>query len=295
MVEKDIRDAYESIKINGDMDKRIKEAILTEESSARNPLPKTKHQSGFWKRTAVIAAATVITLTGASQIPQVQTFADTIAETFTTIFRLDGEDVEVKSEYVVADEDASKQDEKFDNIKQIEKELGVKLLKSDQSFEEKNSWSYYPMVTNEGELFAATLTHGYYILGDLKGVQPNYFADPNTVNNIQYEAGQEFRSPIQYQMLLRIETDNPDEIDIESYRINDISWTKDEHAVKYHIENLDADAVMMTVKTDGPSAWEQNELADTTFMMFVYKGVEYHFCGQVSMDTMKEIAENLYE
>lgn len=292
MIEKDIRDAYDSVKTSSEMDKRIMAAVLE-----REPLDSSKlKRRAFWKRITAIAAAAVITVCGVSQIPMVQSFAESAAETFTAIFRLDGEDIRVKNEYVIKEKNISQESRKFDSLRQAERELDIKLLKYNDSFEEKNCWWYSTQVTEENEVFCVHLVNEYYILGDLKNVKTASLPDSDTWNRIKFSAGKEFRSPVNCSIMVRAEIDHPVETTVAGHEVNDFYQLENQSAMKYHIKNLDTDAVLYTVKTDCyTTGWTVNQPEEVVVMLFIYKGVEYTFDGQVSEDTMKDIAENLHE
>lgn len=303
MNEKQIRDAFSQIATDHEMDVRIKTAVLSENETKKSSQTERqahrrsarRSRSDFWKRTAAIAAAAVITLTGVSQIPQVQTFAGSIAEKFTTVFELDEEKVVVVSEFRQPGKKFKPDWKKFDTLAEAEEMMGIKLLKYDKGYEGDCSWGFYPCETEDGELYLVQLENDFYVLGDLKDVELRLHSEPDTNNSIQYTAGSKFRSPIACDIAIRVASDSALEKDFWGYETETKDWLKEYDAEKYYCKNLDTEVILYESETDGPSGWEQVESKKTAFMIIIYKGIEYNFCGQVSLDTMKQIADNLHE
>lgn len=303
MKERQIRDGFSQIKVSAEMDERMRERIKaqargaesSDEQVCRAERPRKRIRSElFWKKASVIAAVGIIGIAGISQIPQVQTFAETIAGKFVTIFDLGDEKIEVESDYVKISQEMSDEWNKYGSLTKAEETLGIKLLKYDKSSEENHSWSFYPDTTTEGEIYGVTVTNYSYILGDLKRVQTKKNADPAIGNTISYEAGEKFRSPISCQMIIRAEAESATEDLYPGYETNNIDWIAEFDAEKYYCENLNTEVILYEIETDGPAEWDLVEPAKTAVMQFIYEGVEYHFMGQVSLDTMKELAEHLH-
>lgn len=303
MNEKQIRDAFVQIATDHEMDARIKTAVLSENEAKKSSQTEMqmhmrsarRSRSDFWKRTAAIAAAAVIALAGVSQIPQVQTFAGSIAEKFTTVFELDEEKVVVVSEFRQPGKKFKPDYKKFDTLAEAEEMMGIKLLKYDKGYERKNGWTFFPSETSEGEIYEVLLTNHYYVLGDLKNIKFSTSSDPAVGNTVYFTAGKKFRSPISCQMTIRVAADSAKDAAYPGYEEKRIDWLKEQNAEKYYCENLGIDIILYEIETDGPAAWDRVKTAKTASMKFIYKGIEYDFMGQVSLDTMKQIADNLHE
>lgn len=288
MNENRIRDAFETMNTTKEMDRRILEAVHSGQETQKG---RTRRRSRRFYHRLALAAAIVLTLFTVFQIPQVATYAETIVKTFTNVFRVQGEEVEMEGKYIRISEDADKTWKKTDGLKEIEKNLNVRLLKYDESYEGENSWNYYAGMIegDDGPIREITLTNHYYILGDLKNIDTTVFNSASTVNSISYTSGKIFKTPVSCQIVIKTEAEAEVEEDVEV--VTDFDSTE---ATKYRCKNLEADVLLYSVETDGTAAWNQVRVREMTSMIVFYEGIEYHFLGEVSMDTMKEIAENLH-
>ncbi|MFR1725356.1 hypothetical protein [Emergencia timonensis] len=288
MNESRIKGAFETMHTTKEMDQRILAAVASgQETQKGRPRRRSRR---FYHRLA-LAAAIVLTLFTVFQIPQVATYAESVLKEFTKIFYVQGDEVEMEGKYIRISEDADKRWKKTDGLKEIEKNLNVRLLKYDESYEGENSWDYYAgMIEGDnGPIKEITLTNYYYILGDLKNVDTTVFDSASTVNSITYTSGKIFKTPVSCQIVIKTEAEAEEGEDVEV--IPDFDSAE---ATKYRCKNLGTDVLLYRVDTDGPAAWEQVRVREMTNMVIFYEGIEYHFLGEVSMDTMKEIAENLH-
>lgn len=299
MNENRIRDAFETMNTTKEMDRRILEAVHSgQETQKGRPRRRSRR---FYHRLA-LAAAIVLTLFTVFQIPQVATYAETIVKTFTNVFRVQGEEIKTEGKFLELDEDAGNEMEKFDTLRQVEKKINIKLLKYDQGYEKNLAWQYSPWTDySEGipddEIFGVTITNDYYILGDLKNVKINSHQEASTVNSIIYEKGKNFGTPIKCQIIIYTSAfyeARDGDGGMENGILDYDSIINQETATTYQCKNLDTEVILYEIVTDGPAAWEQVEGFPVTFMILSYDGITYEFCGQVSKDTMKEIAENLH-
>lgn len=288
MNENRIKGAFENLNTTAQMDKRILEAVHSgQETQKGRPQRRSRR---FYHRMA-LAAAIVVTLFTVFQIPQVATYAQTVLKSFTKIFYVQGEEVEMEGKYVKISEDTDKSWKKTGGLAEIEKNLNVRLLKYDKCYEDEYSWSYYAgMIEGDrGPIEEITLTNRYYILGDLKDVQTTVDGAAYIGNGISFTSGREFKTPVSCQIMIKTEAEARNGDNIE--RVEDFD---DKKLITYRCENLDTEVLLYRINTDGPANWNLVKPREMTSMIVFYDGIEYHFLGQVSMDTMKEIAENLH-
>lgn len=288
MNEDRIKGAFETMKTTQEMDQRILEAVRSGQETQKG---RPQRRSRRFYHHLALAVAIVLTVFTVFQIPQVATYAETVLKEFTKIFYVQGDEVEMEGKYIRISEDADKTWKKTDGLKEIEKNLNVRLLKYDEGYEGENSWDYYAgMIEGDnGPINEITLTNHYYILGDLKNVDMTVHSSADTVNSISYTSGEIFKTPVSCQIVIKTEAEAEVEEDVEV--VTDFDSAE---ATKYRCKNLDADVLLYSVDTDGPAAWEQVRVREMTSMIVFYEGIEYHFLGEISMDTMKEIAESLH-
>lgn len=299
MNESRIKGAFETMHTTKEMDQRILAAVASgQETQKGRPRRRSRR---FYHRLA-LAAAIVLTLFTVFQIPQVATYAETIVKTFTNVFRVQGEEVKAEGKFLELDEDASNEMEKFDTLRQVEEKIDIKLLKYDKGYEKNLAWQYSPWTDFfEGkpcdEIFGVHVTNDYYILGDLKNVKIISYKEPSTVNSIVYEKGKNFGTPIKCQITIytsEFYEARDGDGGMENGILDYDSIINQETATTYQCKNLDTEVILYEMVTDGPAAWEQVEGFPVTYMILSYNGITYEFCGQVTKDTMKEIAENLH-
>ena len=147
------------------------------------------------------------------------------------------------------------------------------------------------------------MINDYYMLGDLQDVKTTTFEEWEYCNSISYCSGEKYQSPIMMEILIR--SDENDGVDYEDHELEyagiSEEWTEGaaiHDIMKYKIENLDTEALIATVDTDGPSRWEAvdgKKITSCTNVLFVYKGVEYRYMGAVSQEVMEGFLEGLAE
>ncbi len=299
MNENRIKDAFETMNTTEEMDQRILAAVASgQETQMGRPRKRSRR---FYHRLA-LAAALMLTIFTVFQIPQVATYAETIVKTFTNVFRVQGEEIKTEGKFLELDEDAGNEMEKYDTLHQVEEKINIKLLKYDKGYEKNLAWQYSPWTDYSGgkpgdEIFGVHVTNDYYILGDLKNVKINSYKEPSTVNSIVYEKGKAFGTPIRCQIIIYTSEyyeARDGDAGMENGILDYDSIIDKETATTYQCKNLGTEVILYEIVTDGPAAWEQVEGFPVTYMILSYDGITYEFCGQVSKDTMKEIAENLH-
>lgn len=315
MNEESIREAFLQVHTDEAADRRVLRSILKDESQrggsegvrsdrdgqqARRSMRKGASVFSRRKKGMAAAAIAAVLLFGAIQIPQVATYADSVIEGFTAIFHFRGHEVKQEGGFLRTREDASRKWQKFDSLSEIEDEIGLKLLKYDGADEREDSWEYYTALEEtpggiREEVYEYVFTNGFYVMGDLQNVSVQSYASADTGNQISYEPGKVFRSPIYCQIIVltdRYGKLSADE-DLEDGAMDiELENTK---AELYYCENLGTEVLVYQAYTDGPIAWNQVESRKTTFMRFYYKGVYYEYCGQVAVETMLDMARQLHE
>ena len=158
--------------------------------------------------------------------------------------------------------------------------------------EEKNSWSFWPSQTNKGNFFGITLTNRFYITGDLQDVKTETVRSIETGNEIRYEKGEVYKTPINCQILIKTvceeEITSETDMDYAGYE----RFVSD-NAKQYYVESLDLNVLISREPSDGLTVWNDDNISEMTCMWFTYEGIEYQYCGDVSVETMLEIAEGL--
>lgn len=292
MNEERIREAFLQIHTEQDADRRIVEEILAGKDA--------RSKKKTWQRSIAAAAACMLLMLGAVQIPQVGTYADSAIEYFSAIFHADGQELAQDGGFLHVSEDASTKWQKFDKLSQIEEEVGLKLLKYDGADERKGSWDYYAATEEslqgiKDAAFEFNFTNRYYVTGDLQNVRLKEFTSADTVNTISYEPGKVFRSPISCQIIVL--TDKYKKLSGDRSLDDGIMEidTGGAEAKRYYCENLDTEVLIYETYTDGPAAWNQVESRKTACLKFYYKGIYYDYMGQIDTLTMLEFARALHE
>lgn len=210
--------------------------------------------------------------------------------------------IEMKGEYLAIRDGAFRKEKKYGTLGKISEELGIPLLVSKEAYEgEENLITYCPYNTKGGNMYGVMLTDDFYALGDIKHVETKVYDKTVDANEIQYEAGKLYESPISAQITIRTDQDKDDEYinhELEyagfSEDINDnenVSYVE-----VYNAEKLNAQVVICTVETDGIETWQKqsgNPIEKCTSALFVYQGVEYRYIGAVEPETMKQFIDTL--
>ena len=226
-----------------------------------------------------------------AQIPHVSSYADSVMQSFTNIFYSRSTEVKQEGNYYDL-EYAWKEDRKFDSLNEFEEKWNLSLLKSPLAMEEKNSWSFWPSQTSNGNFFGITLTNRFYITGDLQGVKTNTTVLPTEGNEIRYDKGEVYKTPVNCQILIKTlcEEEITPEMDMD---YNGYTRPVPDNAKEYYVKSLDTNVLITRELSDGLVAWNDDNISELTGMWFTYEGIEYHYTGDVSAETMLEIAEEL--
>lgn len=276
---------YAKMKTSPEMDERILQSLQK----------KKVGRKVTYMKVASVAAAFAL-LVGIYQIPSVNAAVNDFISSFTNKVKINNETVEMTGEYKQINKDACKEDRKFDTLSDVEKELGVKLLKSDQAYEDdKNLIQYNPHISKSGDLYGAMIMDDFYVIGDLENVKIKTFKEFSHVNSIKYDSGTKFKSPISTEITVRTLTGNEDnksgDHELEYYG-KDEDFGESESEV-YEIRNLGVKAVISIIESGAPENWNTGDSVNMTHAMFVYDGVEYKYYGVVSLDTMKTFLDGL--
>ncbi|MCR5704367.1 MAG: hypothetical protein K6G85_07060 [Eubacterium sp.] len=276
---------YEKMETSKEMDQRILDSVQNNE--------KTRKIS-FVKVASVAAVFALVV--GVYQIPAVNGAVNDFISGFTSKFTVNNETVEMAGDYKTISQKAAKQNQKFDTLADVEKELGISLLKSKDAYEdEKNLISYNPHLTGKGELYGVLLMDDFYAVGDLKNVDTEVFEEWDVNNGIQFESGAKYQTPIAAEITVR-GNKNTDQSDDGEVNYKGYKEKFDGVSQVYELKKIHTKAIITTIKNSGmPVEWEDQvgETGDMTEAVIVYEGVEYHYYGVVSQDTMKEFLESL--
>lgn len=205
-------------------------------------------------------------------------------------------------EYLKIRTDACRKDTKMNTLYDIEKELGVNLLSSPIAYEdEENLYTYNPHISDDEEMYGVMIMNDFYSVGDLKDVKSKTYANWSDANDIYYNSGDNYKSPIFAQITIRTDKNASAAYDNHELNYFGLDWNLDEsneysNIETYEIKNLGVKAVMYTAESDGIVSWENlsgDEVESITTTMFVYEGIEYVYAGDVSHDTMKAFLDTL--
>ena len=274
MREDRIKDAFGYIQTSEEMDEKVLSSVINRER---------KGKSKNWSKVAIAAAMAIAVLTVA-QIPQVSSYADSVMKTFTNIFYSGSTEVKQEGNYYDL-EYAWEKERKFDSLGEFEEVWKLPLLKSPLATEESNSWSFWPSQTSKGNFFGITLTNRFYITGDLQDVKTQG-------NEIWYEKGELYKTPVNCQILIKTlcKEEITPEMDMD---YNGYTRSVSDNAKEYYVKSLDTNVLITREPSDGLVVWNDDNIAEMTGMWFTYEGIEYHYTGDVSAETMLEIAEGL--
>lgn len=278
--------------------KNMYNKIETSQDTDRRILNSVKQGKNIKKRTYIKVAGMVAAfamIVGIYQIPSVNAAVNNFISGFTSKFMVNNETVEMTGEYKKISPKASKQDKKFDTLADAEKELGIKLLKSKDAYEgEKNLIWYNPHMNGEGELYGAILQDDFYCVGDLKNVDVETFEDASEGNAIMFESGEKYKTPIAAEITVRSDKGSEGGAGEVNYKGTQEKF--DGKSQMYELKNIDTKAIITTIENSGmPAEWEDQvgDAGDMTEALVVFDGVEYHYYGAVSQETMKEFLDGL--
>lgn len=301
---------YDKVSLPKEADERILQELMEEK----------RDHGRAWSRMGayavkIAAAAAVLAVTvGVLQLPAVASSTQNLVGRFTNLIGYETEQGDGKEagaatskavyndsgEYQHVREDAPKKQCRMDSMAEVSEALGIDLLQSADAHEQKDSIQYTPYVSKSGALNGVTLRSDFYALGDI--CEPKIKISKRG-NTISYREGKTYRSPIMMEHTIR--TDDAEGVDKDNHELDYagrsyILGKADQGAFlskeTYEIKNLGVTALLAMADTPGSYTWEKQDgdaincCADA---YFIYRGVEYHFTGAVSLDTMKEFLEGL--
>lgn len=281
---------------------RIRSQVEEELKKETEDIEKRK-KPRFIKRTAV-AAAVVLAVFGISRISFVANAMDKLIQYITYRFTVTNEDgtkttVEMQEDSIQLAENVPMENCYMDDMVQAGEQIGVKLLASSSMYQYEECIRYTPIISEEDVLFGVMLQDHFYTVGDLGNVKLYPKTTEESIDFMTYEAGAKYQTPISMQVTVWTNQDSSaeyeeDELGYASKTVNVDMKDVSSEAEVYTIPQLNVDAVVYTVYTDGPIAWgiEEGSIRCTS-TFFVYEGVEYIYMGGVSHDTMKEFLNTL--
>lgn len=180
--------------------------------------------------------------------------------------------IEMEGEYLAVSPGACKEECKMDSIAEVSDNIGIKILQSTEAEEQKDSISYYPYVSDSGVL------NGIIII------------------NYSYADG-----PIGMEITIRSNQDeqvdyNNHELEYAGENWNLAESSNVSNIQTYAISQLGIEAILYTVKSDGPVEWENagvENCESITCVIFMHEGIEYQYIGAVSQEAMKEFLNTL--
>ncbi|MFA9398152.1 MAG: hypothetical protein ACERKV_07795 [Clostridiaceae bacterium] len=291
MRKEELNYAYEKLTTTEDMDKAILNGVI---NATRRPKKK------IVLKTRYILAATLAVCICSLQLSPVKTYAKETIKSFSNYF--EGADTEVKmiGKYIEISKNACNHEKKYSEISDIEKDLGINILKSRTAYrKDKYTVEYTPYVSKNGELYGAVISDSFYEVGDLKNVKAVTKKRCDDCNSITYKNGEEYKSPISCEITIR--TDKDKEADYTNHELEyaGLSWNLDDNEIKsinvYNCEILNVKVLLRTCKTDGDQAWNDisGNIENMTIAEFIYDGIQYRYAGDVSYDTMQDFIDGL--
>ncbi len=299
MSAQDFQNMYEKMEMPKDMDERIRERMEIE-------LNRGKVRKGNGYRAGLAVAAAFAVMVCITQFDTVSAAAQRMVEFFKYTFVMNDEDgkevnVDMKGGFVTLLENAPKEDCYMDSMQEAGNTIGVKLLDTDAACMHEDCVQYTPYLTEDGELYGVMLSDKLYAVGDLQDVTLNRREDMTGVDSMTYQAGTNYQTPVSAQITIRTDKDMTGDYDNNEIgyvsKSQKMDLTADADAFEaevYELEHLGAKAVLYTIQTDGPVAWNVTEgTVKCTVAVFVYEGVEYVYMGGMNHDTMKAFLDTL--
>lgn len=284
----------------------IGEHEITVNGKAREEAMKKENANRRMRRyrvAAVVAASMALTV-GVFQIPQVNAtanmFLQKIMYQFTT---KDNKKVDLCMTENTDLKNAPTKDLKYDTLQDAGKALHVDFLTSSASCTTgKKHISYTPILNDKGDIDSIEISDDLYAIGDLKHPNVMTFKDTSTLNMIEYNNGDTYKSPIGMQIAIAVSSDaikNP-----RTGVTHGASWnaSMDKNCKNSTVYKMKAGpkAFIETTKGKaedglGPEVWQNRDgrITELTSAVFTYHGVEYSYFGAVSVHTMEEFLDTL--
>ncbi|MGN0483341.1 MAG: hypothetical protein ACI4HI_07300 [Lachnospiraceae bacterium] len=295
---KEYKNVVDQMRLPEDMDARLKHALF-EDQKAKKCIKRKQ-----WMKRVCAASVAVLFMVAASQTSFLSDVKGAITHFFKygfTFTQQDGEQtvVDMKMGYLTLKAYAPKEDLYMDSLEEVSDAIGIKLLHSTEEYVDEESVEYRPVLSEQNALEGILISHNYYAVGDMKNISVQKRESENSINTIDYEAGEKYQTPIGVQIAVRTDDNltsqyQDHELGFVSENVNVNLDDKSADAELYEIPDLGVKAVLFTVETDGPMTWGiEDGTIDVTNAVLVYQGVEYVYCGGVSHDTMKEFLDTL--
>lgn len=297
---KHYQNMYDKMDMPTDMDERLQKAILGKMDERKNGNKKRYHAG-------IAVAAAFAVMVFVTQFDTVAAAAERVIEYFRYSFVVEDKEgnavkVDMEGNYLTLSSNASKDESYMDSITMAGKELGVKLLDTSESYQYDECVKYTPYLTEDNELYGVMLSDKLYSVGDLQNVELHQREEEGGLDWMEYTAGAKYQTPISVQVTIRTDKDMTGEYDNNEIgyvsKCQNIDLTNPPAGISdseiYDMSNLGVKAVLYSVQTDGPIAWNIEEGAITcTTAIFVYQGVEYVYMGGIDHDTMKSFLDTL--
>ncbi len=288
------QNVYDKIEMPKEMDERLQQTILSRAQEKHN-VSKKGYRAGF----AVAAAFAIMVCV--TQFDSVAAAAERMIEYFKYSFMVEDQEgnavkVNMEGNYLTLASDASKDECYMDSITMAEEELGVTLLDTSEAYQFDDCVKYTPYLTEGDELYGVMLSNKLYGIGDLQNVKLYPKESDDGLDWLEYDAGSDYQTPISVQVTIRTDKDMTGEYDNNEIgyvsKCQNIDLTNPPEGISdaeiYDVSNLGVKAVLYSVQTDGPIAWNiENGAITCTTAIFVYQGVEYVYMGGIDHDTMK--------
>lgn len=296
MKQSDLKKAYDEIRVTKDMDREVLDFIKN---------GKTKKRKGeiIMKKGLAVAAALAI-IVGSYQVPIVKVSANSLMQKI--VYHFSGENADLNLEMNEKKEvkSAPVKEGKYNSISEIEEILKLDLLSSSKACTEGGYHiSYEPIKNKDGEVIAVYISDHIYEIGDLHDVDIHTSSETDTNNRISYCKGEKYASPIEMQIAIKLKRNDGKEGNIGFSGGESSEFSKEkgyENSETYEMKNIGEKAFITTYGPEesvglGPVAWncEDADLSTLTMAIFTHNGIEYSFCGSVSVDTMKAFLDTL--
>ncbi len=296
----DYQNMYEKIEMPKEMDERIRERMINEMNGK-------KVTKGNNYRAGLAVAAAFAVMVCITQFDTVAAAAERVVEFFKYTFVMNDEDgnavnVDMKGGFVTLSDNASKDVDYMDSVKEAGDAIGMKLLDTDVACMHEDCVQYTPYLTEDDEVYGVMLSDKLYAVGDLQDVTLHRREGEDGVDWMEYNPGSSYQTPVSAQITIRTDKDLAGD-----YDNNEIGYVSKSQKIDltssdastfepevYEMKNLGVNAVLYSIETDGPVSWNITDgTVKCSVAVFVYEGVEYVYMGGMNHDTMKAFLDTL--
>lgn len=206
--------------------------------------------------------------------------------------------IDMEGDYLEIKSNASTNTCKMDSISQVSAELGIPLLESNAAYEVNNCISYNPYVSGDGVLNGVMIMDDCYSIGDLENVKLGTSKYIDKDQELSYQVGEHYQSPIGIQIRIRANQDEGVDYNNHELEYAGANWNltveKGFYNINlYEIKTLGVNAVLYSIKSNGPEVWGVEEEKELTVAIFMFNGVEYSYYGVISQRVMTDFLETL--